>query len=49
MGGNGNGVGGILIDTSVILFNNDNKEEEQVVVPGVDYLLNKLHHSNIPT
>ncbi|PWA94791.1 inositol 1,3,4-trisphosphate 5/6-kinase 4 [Artemisia annua] len=41
------GVGGILIDTSVIFLNNNDDNDE--VVPGVVYLLDKLQHSNIPT
>ena len=42
------GVGGILIDTSVIFLNNKLDDNDEVV-PGVVYLLDKLQHSDIPT
>ncbi|KAL7603995.1 hypothetical protein Lser_V15G19338 [Lactuca serriola] len=48
-GGGGGGVRGILLDSSVILDSTSNDNETASLRSGVDYLLRKLRHSNIPT
>ncbi|KVH92164.1 Inositol-tetrakisphosphate 1-kinase [Cynara cardunculus var. scolymus] len=45
----GGGVGGILLDSSVILDSTSNDDETATLRTGADYLLRKLRHSNIPT